>query len=80
MQEARSSLYDTRDPHQGLAKIHGILTIALFEKSRLISRSKMSRWARLCRRKKVQTHEVTISTFGEIFLRNYASSSGLLSG
>src|SRR5215469_16105948 len=29
------------------------------------------------RREKPQTHEVTISTSGEIFLRNHASSSGL---
>jgi hypothetical protein len=48
LQEALSSLNDTRDPHQSLAAIHGILTIALFEKSMPISRSKMSRLARVC--------------------------------
>src|SRR5712692_7923958 len=32
------------------------------------------------RRKKSQTRQVTISTFGEVFLRNHASPSWLLTG
>jgi hypothetical protein len=72
--------YDTDEPHYGLANFHEILTIALFEESWLIRRSK-SRDRRSCaRRNKSQTHQVTISTFGEVFLRNHASSSELLAG
>ena len=46
MQEALSCLYDTREPHQGLAWIHEILTTVFFEESMLISRSHMLRSAR----------------------------------
>jgi hypothetical protein len=80
LQEVLSCLYDTQDPHQGLAKIHEILTTAFCEESMPITRSQLLRSARVCGAQKAKTHQVTISTFSEIFLQNHASSSGLLTG
>ena len=59
---------------------YDIFTFALFEKPKPIRRSKMSRLAWLCEAQKAQTHQMTISTFGEVFLRNHASPSRLLTG
>src|SRR5260221_5030492 len=50
-------------------------------KSRSSSGGQKCRDRRGCaRHKKSQTHQVTISTFVEVFLRNHASSSRLLAG
>jgi len=80
LQEVLSCLYDTREPHLGLAWIHEILTTAFCEESMLISRSQLLRSARVCGAQKAKTHQVTISTFSEVFLQNHASSCGLLTG
>jgi hypothetical protein len=80
LQEVLSCLYDTQDPHQGLAKIHEILTTTFCEESMPITRSQLLRSARVCGAQKAKTHQAAISTFSEVFLQNHASSSRLLTG
>src|SRR5258708_24765277 len=69
--------------------IRGTLTRVLLrftESSRLLSLKSRCRsvgqkcqdWRGYVRHKKAQTHQVTISTFGEVFLRNHASPWRLL--
>jgi hypothetical protein len=49
--------------------------IALIEKSKLVNLAMTSISAWSCKAQKSQTHQATISTFSEVFLRNHASPS-----
>ena len=73
-------MHDTGEPYLGFANFHEILTVTLLEYRSWLGIQKYRDRRGRARREMSQTHAVTTSTFGDFFLQNHASSSGLLVG